>query len=147
MVKKIKNRIIITGGSGFIGTNLLKSLIKNGYTDLLVIDKKRPLIKRVCFVKGSFSNIKLLKNTLRNNDIIIHLACTSIPATSELNKEKDIKENIIGTLRLLEVCQEKNIKKFIFISSGGTVYGEIKKPAKENDVPKPINAHGIMKLS
>jgi len=140
-----KNRIVITGGSGFIGSHLVTSLIKNGYENLLVIDKNRPADRGLRFIKGDFANGRLLNRTIKNGDIIIHLACSTIPSTSEQNKEKDLTENVIGAIRLLEHCRQKKIKNFIFLSSGGTVYGKIDKPAKETDAAQPINAHGLMK--
>ena len=54
-------------------------------------------------------------------------------------------ENVIGAVRLLENCRGKKLKNFIFLSSGGTVYGKINRPAEETDAPQPINAHGLMK--
>ena len=54
-------------------------------------------------------------------------------------------ENVIGAVRLLENCRGKKLKNFIFLSSGGTVYGNISQPAKETDAAKPSNAHGLMK--
>jgi len=145
MAKKIKNRIIITGGSGFIGSHLIEALKKNGYKNLVVIDKNKPTDKNISFIKGDFSANKILRNTIKNNDIIVHLACSTIPSTSEQNKEKDIMENVIGAVRLLENCRGKKLKNFIFLSSGGTVYGNISKPAKETDAAQPSNAHGLMK--
>jgi len=145
MAKKIKNRIIITGGSGFIGSHLIEALKKNGYKNLVVIDKNKPTDKNISFIKGDFSANKILRNTIKNNDIIVHLACSTIPSTSEQNKEKDIMENVIGAVRLLENCRGKKLKNFIFLSSGGTVYGKINRPAEETDAPQPINAHGLMK--
>jgi len=140
-----KNRIIITGGAGFIGSHLTAALRKNGYKNLLVIDKNRPTDHGARFIKGDFSNSRLLHQIIKNGDIIVHLACSTIPSTSEQNKEKDIMENVIGAVRLLENCRGKKLKNFIFLSSGGTVYGNISKPAKETDAAKPSNAHGLMK--
>jgi len=140
-----KNRIIITGGAGFIGSHLTAALRKNGYKNLLVIDKNHPADRGVRFIKGDFSNSRLLHQIIKNGDIIVHLACSTIPSTSEQNKEKDIMENVIGAVRLLENCRGKKLKNFIFLSSGGTVYGNISKPAKETDAAQPSNAHGLMK--
>ena len=107
-------RIIITGGSGFIGSHLIEALKKNGYKNLVVIDKNKPTDKNISFIKGDFSANKILRNTIKNNDIIVHLACSTIPSTSEQNKEKDIMENVIGAVRLLENCRGKKLKNFIF---------------------------------
>lgn len=143
-----KNRVVIIGGSGFIGSHLVNKLIAIGYKNLLVIDRKKPLIKTVKYILGNFQSTNLLKNNIKKNDIVVHFACTTIPATSELNKEKDIMDNIVGTVKLLQICAEKKITKFIFLSSGGTIYGDrYKKPIKENEQTNPINSHGVMKLA
>ncbi|MFC1613123.1 NAD-dependent epimerase/dehydratase family protein [Patescibacteria group bacterium] len=148
MSKNIKNRIVITGGSGFIGTSLLMALKNNGIENIIVIDRHKPIINPSKTVLGDFGNARLLKNSLQEDDIVIHLACSTIPTTSESDKARDVNENIIKTLRLLEICEQKKINKFIFISSGGTVYGHHgKKKLKETDQTNPINAHGIMKLA
>ena len=138
-----KNRIIITGGAGFIGSHLITALKNSGYKNLLVVDKNQPADRGVRFIKGDFSGS--LRRTIKNGDTIVHLACSTIPSTSEQNKEKDIMENVIGAVRLLENCRGKKLKNFIFLSSGGTVYGKINRPAEETDAPQPINAHGLMK--
>jgi len=140
-----QNRIVVTGGSGFIGSHLTAALQKNGYKNLLVLDKNRPTDHGARFIKGDFSSSRLLRQIIKNGDIIVHLACSTIPSTSEQNKEKDLMENVIGADRLLEACREKKVKNFIFLSSGGTVYGKISRPIKETDAAQPANAHGLMK--
>ena len=65
MAKKIKNRIIITGGSGFIGSHLVAALKKNGFKNLLVIDKNHPADRGVRFIKGDFSNSRLLHQIIK----------------------------------------------------------------------------------
>ncbi len=143
-----KDKIIITGASGFIGTNLVDNLQNAGYNNLLSLDKKQFTNKQVNTVIGSFFDEKILNNTIKKNDIVIHLACSTIPSSSEENRLQDISENIIGTLKLLQICAEKKVKKFIFFSSGGTVYGDHgKKTIKETEKTNPICSHGIMKLT
>ncbi len=143
-----KNRIIITGGSGFIGQFLVRGLKDAGWQKIIIIDRKQPQFCPYQFYQGNFSNQNFLRNIINKGDIIIHLACTTVPATSELNKEKDVKDNVIGALRLLSVGVEKGIKLFVFPSSGGTVYGDVgRRPAKETDCANPINSHGVMKLA
>lgn len=130
-----KRRIIITGGNGFIGTALREKLAARGYSS--VISPNTRLSNRSAFTK-----------ILQKNDIVVHLACSSTPAISERNPQKDVEENLLGTLYLLDACREKNIRKFIFASSGGTVYGNIaRKPSKESDPTEPKNSHGVLKLA
>lgn len=108
------------------------------------IDKKVPLRQ----VKASLHDGTKLKKLIRADDVVIHLACTTVPSTSQANYKKDIQENVFGTLNLLDACISAKVRKFIFMSSGGTVYGETRKlPIKESHPAHPVNAHGIMKLT
>ncbi len=143
-----KNKIIITGGNGFIGSNLAKRLYSLGHKNLVIVDRNKSKNSKIKTVLGSFSDKDLLSRTINKNDIVVHLACSSIPATSESNREKDIEENVIGTLNLLDVCIKKGAGKFVFVSSGGTVYGDYgKKLLKEEFNCNPANSHGAMKLA
>lgn len=147
MKKKIKKRIVIFGGSGFIGSNLLSFYVDNRKYDLLSISRSKFSMKGVKSLQGNFSDKEFLRKIINKGDIIVHLACTTVPATSEENRDKDYIQNVLGTEKMLEVCVEKEINKFIFMSSGGTVYGDHgnKKVSEKSDV-KPISYHGKMKL-
>ncbi|OGF39112.1 hypothetical protein A2531_06370 [Candidatus Falkowbacteria bacterium RIFOXYD2_FULL_34_120] len=143
-----KNRIIITGGKGFIGSHLIKNLTAKNYKNLLSIDKHKSKNQSTKTVVGDFFDTKILNNTLQKDDTVIHMACSSVPALSETDKEKDIQENLIGSIKLFQACVEKQVKKVIYFSSGGTVYGNYGKRAiKETDAQNPFNAHGAMKLA
>lgn len=147
ITKNKKQRIVVTGGSGFIGSFLIKKLLGDEKYEIVVIDKFRPAVD-VLFVQGNFSDIDAIKEVIKKDDIVIHLACTSFPASSENNMFADAEENILGTLKLLKECANKNIKRFVFFSSGGTVYGDLGiKIAEENSLTNPIGSHGAMKLS
>lgn len=142
-----QKRIVITGGSGFIGTELIKKLKRDNYHNLIVIDK-HPSHLEVDTAVGDFSDTEFLRNHLRKGDTVIHLACTTIPSTSENDKARDVQENVLGTLRLLDACRDSEVDKIVFISSGGTVYGDHGEIALTESHPKkPISAHGTMKLA
>lgn len=143
-------KCMVTGASGFIGSNLCEALLKQNY-EVSTID---PLMDKInvgnyseTFV-GSFSDKKLLDRALKDIDYVFHLACTTIPQASAENPTHDIQSNVVGVINLLEKCVEHNIKKFFYFSSGGTVYG-IQKGGKikENSLTNPVNFHGVMKLS
>jgi UDP-glucose 4-epimerase len=148
MTESIKQRrVVVTGGSGFIGRNLLARLMDDGFENILNIDR-HVSEGAITSVVSDFADMNLLRETLQPGDVVIHLACTTIPASSEVDKERDIQENVIGTLRLLEVCREKEVDKVIFFSSGGTVYGDYgNRPIPESACARPNSAHGIMKLT
>lgn len=129
------SRIIITGSTGFIGSALIKALRVRSH--LAVIAPSTRLSERT-----------KLARMLCEGDTVVHLACSTTPAGAEQNRQKDVEENIIGTLNLLDACIEKKIAKFIFASSGGTVYGKHSKhPIKESDPIEPQGAYGAMKLA
>ncbi|HLE82490.1 MAG TPA: NAD-dependent epimerase/dehydratase family protein [Dehalococcoidia bacterium] len=89
-----------------------------------------------------------LQGILTSGDVVIHLANSGNPTTSEQDRVRDIEENLIATLHLLESCAEKGVEKFIFASSGGTVYGVPQVlPIPEVHPTNPISAHGAMKLA
>lgn len=89
-----------------------------------------------------------MEKILRPGDVVIHLANSSNPTTSEADRVKDAQENLIGTLELLEACVEKGIQRFVFASSGGTVYGVPQViPIPETHPTNPISSHGAMKVA
>ena len=142
-----QQRIVITGGGGFIGSFLTEKLVRRGFKNIVVMDKNpRPQIG-VHYVKCDvFTDQAILREQIRARDVIIHLACSTTPGLSETNYVKDAEENIVGTLKLLEICKNKKIKKFIFASSGGTIYGNRYGACKESDEIHPINFYGTIKL-
>tara|TARA_Y100000590_G_C15516740_1_gene937656 strand:- start:105 stop:962 length:858 start_codon:yes stop_codon:yes gene_type:complete len=112
----MKKNVLITGGSGFIGSHVVDALIKNNYK-VTILDLINPKRKDVKFVRGSILNETKIKSALKNVDIIFHLA-----AVSDINKvknipQKTIETNILGTTCLLEAARKKKIKRFVFASS------------------------------
>jgi UDP-glucose 4-epimerase len=143
-------RFVITGANGFIGSNIITKLSENPQNKILSLDirENQSLPENIERVVGDFSDEKLLKSILEKNDNIIHLACPTVPATSEKYLEIDINTNILGSIKLMQVATEKQCKQLIFFSSGGTVYGnQGKLPIDENTYPKPENLHGTMKYT
>ena len=145
-----KQRLVITGGNGFIGSFLVEQLLNLGYKNIISLNrsvrKNNPKIKTV--VCDISKNEKILSKFINKEDVVIHMACSTIPGTSEANKIKGVEENIIGSLKLLEICREKNINKFIFMSSGGAIYGDNgQKAFKESDLVNPKSLYGVIKVT
>ena len=131
----MSKNILVTGGSGFIGSHVVDSLIKKNYK-VTVFDLTKPRRKGVKFIKGNLLNYNLVSKAVKKNNIIFHLA-----AVSDINKEKNIplktiSTNIIGTTNLLEASRGANIKKFIFASTyysnsnAGNLYTTSKKASE-----------------
>ena len=144
----MKKKVLITGACGFIGRNLIPTLCENGYK-CVSLDRILFPDKNLCGVEsivGNFSDVTLLDQTLPMCDTIIHLASNSIPEWSNNNIEEDVSSNLVGTLRLLNSAITHSISRFIFISSGGTVYGKTTSYPTSEDVPShPICSYGIVK--
>ena len=147
MDSKRNKRIIVLGGNGFIGSSLLSFFLKRGDYDLVSISRGKFSMNGVKALQGNFSNKKFLKKAFKQGDIVVHSACTTVPVTSENNKKKDYIQNVLGTKNMLRVCVDKKISMVVFMSSGGTVYGDYgQKKVSETDSTKPVSYHGKMKL-
>lgn len=149
MIKK-KQRVVVIGGNGFLGSFLIERLKKDGYKKIVVLDlSSNKVPEGVTFKKYNLGkNTNGLEKIVKKDDTVIHLACSVIPLTSEKNRLRDAEENIIGSLNLLEICAKKKIGRFIFISSGGAVYGDNSgKPFIESDELNPKSSYGVIKVA
>ena len=120
---------LVLGGAGFIGSHVVDYLLQKGH-NVTVLDtfyeRFRNPLNNVKYYIGSFSDEKLIEKSLENQDIVIHLISTTIPETSNLDIINDVQSNLYPTLYLFKKASESNIKKIIYISSGGAVYGNPK---------------------
>lgn len=147
--------IIILGAGGFIGKNLALALVKNKDVNLTLVDKslsyfsdiRDQLPKNVRYVSSSLDDNDRFPY-LENQDLLFHLASSNIPTSSNLHVSLDMKSNVVFSSKLFDSCVVNKIKKVIFISSGGTVYGkESKCPLSENLPTDPISSYGLQKLT
>ena len=109
-------KILVTGGSGFIGRHVVNSLLKRKYK-VTLLDLVNPKRKDVRFVKGSILNKKLIKSLLKENKIVFHLAAQSDINKSTRDPSKTILINILGTKSLLEESKKSKVRRFIFAST------------------------------
>lgn len=147
------------GAAGFIGTNLALALLKMNslekLTEILLVDEKMEYfqdcpIKYEARVKLSicqFGEDTDFINLMKENDIVYHLISTTTPTNSNQHISNEITENIAITVNLLEACVKRKINRIIFISSGGTVYGDAECPIPETAETNPITTYGIQKLT
>lgn len=143
--------VLILGGNGFIGSHLVDKFLLEGHA-VRVFDKNeehyRGLLPNVDYHLAEFGNRGLLSDALEGIDVVVHLISTTLPKTSNDDPVFDVKSNVIETLFLLEQCVARKIKKIIFTSSGGTVYGVPQStPVHEDHIKEPICSYGISKLS
>jgi len=150
----LKESCIIFGGAGFIGSHIAEDLLKNGIR-VTVFDKlnasKRNvdhILNEIDFIEGDFNNEVDISKALKGKNFAVHLVSSTVPATSNLNTFYDVESNLISSLHLFEKCVEYKVKRLIFISSGGTVYGNpVKLPISEKHPTDPTSSYGIIKLA
>ena len=91
---------------------------------------------------------KSLSDAINDSDIVIHLASSSLPSTSNLDPQGDVEINLLGALNISQACLENNVSRLIIVSSGGTVYVlPDSTPIKEDHSTNPICSYGVVKLA
>ena len=136
-------RILVTGGSGFIGGRLIVLLRLQGH-NIVVLDKKEPSFE-VEFIKEDISNPKVLDVNYGKVDIIFHIAAQSGGYFSLNNSYEDAMWNSVGTMNVVKLAQKLKVKKLVYTSSMA-VYGN-QENAMENGIVNPISFYGSSKLS
>lgn len=144
--------ILITGGNGFIASHLVDSLAISGYKVTVLDVYPRPydvLPQGVRFVQGSLQDVHLIRRMLEDHQIelVYHAAWANIGETALKDPAADVQTNLVASINLLNACCDTGVKRVVYFSSGGTVYGLPKHiPIPEDHPTDPINAYGITKL-
>ena len=144
------NKILIIGGAGYIGSHVVHELCDQGYNTIILDDLSTGQVEnidsRADFIKDSFSNNNILADILKDVKCVIHLAALKAAGESMLNPSIYMKNNIIDTFNLIELCIENNVENFIF-SSSAAVYGSPEYlPIDEKHPLNPVNYYGFTKM-
>ncbi len=142
--------ILVVGGDGYIGSHLVSQLVEAGRKVTVLGRSASPrygLPVGAMYINGDYGNHKLICDLLDSNEEVIHLAYATAPNTSFHTPIADLLENLSPTSQLfLEAAQRGS--RLVFVSSGGTVYGEgVDIPISENHQTKPISSYGVTKLT
>lgn len=144
------SRVLITGGAGFIGSNLVDYLVQNNQ-DVIVLDnlytgKLEYINPKAKFyladIRGQIVD-KIF--SIEKPDVVVHLAAQMSVPYSVANPKFDLDVNLNGLLNLLESSVKHGVTKFVFSSSGGTVYGDVQYPVAEDCILKPFPPYAISK--
>lgn len=144
-------KCLLIGGNGFIGSHLHDNLLEKGH-HVTVFDKYPELYRAPLeggtYIWGDFGNRGAIEGALRGIDIVFHLVSTTTPQTSNDDPLFDVQSNVLESIHLLQECVAQKIKKVVFVSSGGTIYGRPGVlPVPEDSPTNPLCSYGISKLT
>jgi UDP-glucose 4-epimerase len=136
-------------GAGFIGMNLVRRMLRSGYSVSVLDHKEAPadLAGRVTWIRGEFADEKAVEQSLSGAACAIHLVSSTVPGDEHVDATRELSDNIFATLRFLKTCEHLRVPRVVF-SSSSSVYGlQDEIPIPESAVTNPISSHGIQKLA
>ncbi|MCS7057080.1 MAG: NAD-dependent epimerase/dehydratase family protein [Thermoflexales bacterium] len=147
-------RVIVTGGAGFVGSHVADAFLGAGY-DVVVIDNLHSgdpanVPAQARFYREDIRDAAALERIFaaERPDLVSHQAALADVRQSLAFPDLYADVNIIGTIRLLEACRRHGVRKFIFASTGGAIYGESTRiPTPEDTLPRPLDCYGVSKLA
>ena len=143
--------ILIIGGNGFIGTHLADTLLSHNHkVRILDVEKEkfREPNKSIDYRISSLFNSFDLYESMMGIDVVFHLASTTVPSTSGINYSVDVQNNVISTINIIDCAIRQKIRKLVYFSSGGAIYGiPDSMPIKEEAPKRPISSYGIIKYT
>lgn len=151
-MKSVK-RILVTGGCGFIGSNLIESLREHEDWLIRVLDNESTGSKSdiaafdVEFVAGDVGDPVAVASALDGVDLVVHLAADTRVMDSIAHPERNFRSNVVGTFNLLCCMKDAGVRRIVNASTGGAILGEIEPPAHEEIVAAPLAPYGASKLA
>jgi UDP-glucose 4-epimerase len=149
-----RHQYLVLGGTGFIGSHLVDALAAEGhFVRVLARPASAHVARRwpnprVEVVLGDFGDRDTIERVVRGCDVVFHLVSTTLPKASNEQPLYDLASNVGGTIQLLDAVRREGVRKVVFASSGGTIYGRTRvSPIPEDHATDPTCAHGIGKLA
>ena len=144
--------VVVTGGAGFVGSNLVRLLLAKGYEVTVFdnFDKGRDAYLAgldVRVLRGDVRDPEAVRAALRGQTAVFHLAAYGSVIESIEDPETNFQINVVGTLNMLQAAVAERVEKFIFSSTGGALMGNTPPPVNELSVPRPISPYGASKLA
>ena len=147
-------RVLITGGAGFIGSNLVRSLIANGTADSITVLDNEVLGDRkilegldVEFVHGDIRDNDVVRKVVAKADTIVHLAADTRVIDSIDNPFFNYENNVLGSMNIFMAMREFGVERLVNASTGGAILGEVPPPVDEDMLPSPMSPYGAAKLA
>ena len=147
-------KILISGGGGFIKSAIADRLLADGHS-IKIFERPRVQpyreftdIEQVEWVAGDISSMHDVSDAIQGVDAVLHLISTTLPKSSNDDPIFDVQSNVVGSLHILNAMVSHSVPSIVFISSGGTVYGNpLYLPVDENHPTNPVVSYGITKLA
>lgn len=144
-------KVLVLGGCGFIGSHITDALLEGGHHVHIFSRAPESTRASLCTVEyhiGDFSDQGAVDKALEGIDVVIHAISTTVPGTSNNDPANDIRGNLISTVQLLELMRKRDIRRMVYLSSGGTVYGNPERCPVPEDAPlHPISSYGVVKVA
>jgi len=148
-----RRKIIVFGGEGFLGSHLVELLAELGHK-VTVFSHSPPgsnknlqhFEGRYHRFSGDFADADAVAAALKGQEIAFNFILSSTPVSSWEEPLRTIETDLLQSVRFFELCAKGGVRKIVFASSGGALYGPQTEPADEGTVPRPFNPHGIAKL-
>ena len=147
-------RLLITGGCGFIGANLVRRVTGLGFARALRVVDDESLGSRAAiapwdveFIPGDIRDADLMRHALQGVDAVVHLAADTRVIDSIANPARNFDVNVAGTFRLLNLMREVRVPRLVNASTGGAILGEAPPPVHEEMTPRPASPYGAAKAS
>jgi nucleoside-diphosphate-sugar epimerase len=152
-----RNRILITGGAGFIGSHLVRYIRQNSSSDIAILDNLHRVQKTVLdellsldgiqFIEGDIRDQEMLAQVMPDTDVVFHLAAQSNVIGAEKDIDYSFSTNVIGTFNVLKACRENKVARVV-ITSSREVYGDVDSlPVNETTPLRGKNAYGASKVA
>jgi UDP-glucose 4-epimerase len=144
------SRCLVLGGAGFLGSHIVETLAAEGIA-VRVFDRVARRVDApaaVEWIEGDFGNRGDVAAAIAGCDVAIHLVATTLPKTSNDDPIHDLESNLLPTVRFLDLARDGGLRRVVFASSGGTVYGVPEAvPISETHPTRPLCSYGIHKLA
>src|SRR5216684_2211014 len=148
-------RILVTGGAGFIGSHTVDALVEAGAGEISVLDdlssgKRHQVNAKAAFFQIDLRDAAAVKSVIEKTrpEVIIHSAAQMDVRRSVADPAFDAQVNVVGFLNLIEVARQHGLRRVIFSSTGGAIYGEQDEfPCSEDHPLRPVSPYGVAKLA
>lgn len=144
-------RFLVLGGCGFIGSHLVDQLLVAGHAVRVIARHPEPVrapIAEVDYRWADYRDAEVLSGALDGCDGVLHALSATTPGTGDRNPHLDVEQNLMSTLTLLDLMTKAQVRRMVYLSSGGTVYGRPEVvPTPETQPLNPISSYGIVKVA